>query len=303
LTCLSLSSSLPGSAITVTTATAEQDVYRDFLLKLPTKDYRKNFGQEYYRFPKMKIGLLLHLTELSATTLKRIMHAVNFHRSDVDVVFFFQNGIVQDFNIEDCAQCHTLLVADESSWPGVEEEILARHYDLLVFLPSGEDAVDERVISKAIHRYRPGTARLAHQSLLLSTPTRQFMQQSDFERWRTLSEPFDYAMFWGSMSQYTSFRAKQETPLEPAPPPVSSCRVLVSQEEQSSLNTPLFLHKIFVLVGQLTRLSLSGQAGVGSVLNIDDAKLLKPSDVFMEQHFQVYIKASFGYVIIYSGEV
>jgi hypothetical protein len=269
--------------------------YRDFLFKLPTKDYRKKFGQEIYRFPKLKIGFLLHPTSASVSVLKSILDAINYSRHEVDVVFFQQSDVVRGLSVEDLEK---VVVVDVRSWSQADEHISAKQYHSLVFIPSEDAPVDDFILSKVMLR----TEKLARQSVLMST---HHFVQAAFERWLELSACFDYSIYWGNTSTFRSVRAQADTGVMPSQLLV---KILATQEEQSSNMTTSFLNKLFVLVRKLTQLSrrqsttqqASRGGGVAAVWNLDAVKLARPSEVFsqMEQFSRVYIKASFGYVSI-----
>lgn len=256
-------------------------VYRDFLVKLPAKDFRKKFGHEKYRFPKIKTVLLMFPSDASVAVLGSIMRAVNFHRHEIDVVLFYPDTIVSTFIAEGLEGCHKVLVADSRTWLGTEEFMLERKYDTLVFVPSEDQVADASVVRVAT---RPGPP-LAQQSLLISA---QSYVRTFFDHWTAHSAAFDYSVYWGTAGEYMQ-RATTSSP--------ASCLILASRKHRARALDSHFLNKLLCLVRKMTQLRRSSwvdRGGGGEVQDLDAVALLRPSDVFLDSTEKVYVKAVFG---------
>ena len=209
---------------------------------------------------------------------------------------------MQDVEMQ-CSKCHQIVAVEEATWKQAEEEMRARQYDTLVLLPSGDLAMDQRILSKT-HSSQPA---MAQQSLLFPP-----LQENDFEQWLTLISEgtFDYCLHWGHTSDFakenlkrTSALTKVDPALGPTLESISSCHILAAQEvDLVSLNSH-FLNKVFYLLRKLTQLSArsrqrGGEGGnrlmPSAVWNLDAVQLTKPASVFMELDSKIYIKASFG---------
>lgn len=289
--CILLSLLTLESGANVTNMRSVEQPYRDFLVKLPTKDYRTKFGSEIYRHPKMKVLLMMHPSTVSEAVLKHIISSVSFHRHEVDVVFYYPQILFDTMTVDGLGGCRQVLATDTARWADTKELLLERNYDTMVIIPSEESVIDDHVVRAATQ----GVKKLAKQSILI--PSLHFaLIAKGKDKWVTLSKFFDFSLYWGSSQQLAMFKAELNSTFVDM---FSSCKVLITQEDPSQFGSH-FVNKVFLSIERLrrvqasSRLEGSAHEAANVVINLDQIELLRPHTVFLNQSCKVYVKTSYG---------
>ena len=261
--------------------------YRDFLYRVPVKDYRKKLGQTVYRYPKLKVGLLINAEVTSIEVLVEFIRVFNRPRLEVDVILINMKDFDIYMNKEEFIDCHEFTIVGKNQLNDMEKVLFTHGYNSVVFVPSGESSADETVIQKVFS----GKRRSNQKTLLLSPHS---LITRNFTYWQYQGVHFDYSIYWGTTIEYLSL-SRESAPQMMTDVYVSQQnRVLVAGLENLPF-TSNFLNKVFVFIFESQQLTTFEHAGkLSSTLNLDEIKLLDPAVVFKKQKHNVFIKTIFG---------